>query len=197
MSTITTRRQRARASTPPGHRPPCRRGGVADPGARRAAGHFPRLVGLSVLHALEHDLGRRFGADTHIVSTLGPAAGLAELEALARGRGQPVALLIVDQRMPEMTGVDFLAEAHALHHAAKRMLLVTRDYTSTNPIIPAMTLGQIDYHLVKPWLPELGLYPAVSDASRAGPRREARRLRASSASSLPRTARAHTRSAIC
>ena len=63
-----------------------------------------------------------------------------------------------------MTGVDFLAQAHQLHREAKRMLLVTRDYTSANPIIPAMTLGQIDYHLVKPWLPEHGLYPAVSDA---------------------------------
>ena len=38
-----------------------------------------------------------------------------------------------------------------------------RDYTTANPIIPAMTLGQIDYHLVKPWAPELGLYPAVTE----------------------------------
>ena len=65
--------------------------------------------------------------------------------------------------MPEMTGVDFLARAHKLHPAAKRILLVERDYTTANPIVPAMTLGQIDYHLVKPWLPDHGLYPAVSE----------------------------------
>jgi thioredoxin reductase (NADPH) len=46
---------------------------------------------------------------------------------------------------------------------AKRILLVERDYTAANPIVPAMTLGQIDYHLVKPWFPERGLYPAVSE----------------------------------
>ena len=62
-----------------------------------------------------------------------------------------------------MTGVEFLKSAHALHGMAKRILLVERDYTSANPIVPAMTLGHIDYHLVKPWFPERGLYPAVSE----------------------------------
>jgi thioredoxin reductase (NADPH) len=116
----------------------------------------------SVLNALETDLSRRFGNDSRIIGADGPAAGLAQLAALADG-AEPVALLIADQRMPEMTGIEFLASAHALHPLAKRILLVERDYTTANPIVPAMMLGQIDYHLVKPWFPEHGLYPAVSE----------------------------------
>ena len=81
----------------------------------------------------------------------------------ARGTPDPVALLIADQRMPGLTGVEFLERAHALHPHAKRILLMERDYTTANPIISAMTHGQIDYHLAKPWAPELGLYPAVTE----------------------------------
>jgi thioredoxin reductase (NADPH) len=117
---------------------------------------------VAVLGALETDLSRRFGIDTRIIGADGPAAGLAHLTALTNGR-EPVALVIADQRMPEMTGVEFLTNAHALHPLAKRVLLVERDYTTANPTVPAMMLGQIDYHLVKPWSPESGLYPAVSE----------------------------------
>src|SRR5947207_11922804 len=116
----------------------------------------------SVLEALTSDLGRRFGGDFRILSERSPAAGMEALAQLA-ARPAPVALLIADQRMPEMTGLEFLAHAHALHPAAKRILLMERDYTATNPIVPAMVLGQIDYHLVRPWVPELGLYPPVSE----------------------------------
>ena len=116
----------------------------------------------TVLEALETDLVRRFGADTRIIGADGPAAGLARLEALAE-RSEPVALVIADQQMPELQGIEFLARAHALHPLAKRILLVERDYTTANPVVPAMTLGQIDFHLVKPWFPDHGLYPAVSE----------------------------------
>ncbi len=115
-----------------------------------------------VLKALEADLGRRFGNDTRVVGADGAGSATPRLERWARA-AQRVALLIVDQQLREMTGVEFLAGAHALHPAAKRVLLVERDYTSANPIVPAMMLGQIDYHLVKPWLPEQVLYPAVAD----------------------------------
>ena len=130
-------------------------------------GETPPIIFLvsseaSVLKALETDLNRRFGNDTRIIGADGPAAGLAQLAALANDAA-PVALLIADQRMPEMTGVEFLVSAHELHPLAKRILLVERDYTTANPIVPAMMLGQIDYHLVKPWLPDHGLYPAVSE----------------------------------
>jgi thioredoxin reductase (NADPH) len=116
----------------------------------------------AVLGALEADLGRRFGSDTRIVTAAGPAEGLAGLAALADGGG-PVALLIADQQLPETSGIEFLEQAHRLHPSAKRILLVERDYTKANPTVPAMMLGQIDYHLVKPWFPEHGLYPAVSE----------------------------------
>ncbi len=116
----------------------------------------------SVVEALEQDLRRRFGNDSQIVGAVGARAGLAKVQA-ARAGPDPVALLIADQRMPEMTGVEFLGEAHKLHPNAKRILLVERDYTTANPIVPAMMLGQIDYHLVKPWHPDHGLYPAVSE----------------------------------
>ena len=116
----------------------------------------------AVLGALETDLRRRFGNDTYIMAADEPTAGLARLHALAEA-GEPVALVIADQSMPVMTGIEFLGSAHALHPLAKRILLVERDYTAANPIVPAMMRGQIDYHLVKPWIPDLGLYPAVSE----------------------------------
>jgi thioredoxin reductase (NADPH) len=115
-----------------------------------------------VLEALEADLDRRFGSECRILHAGNPAEGLDELADLA-ARKEPVALLIADQQMPEMTGVDFLIKAHVLHPMSKRILLVERNYTRKNPTVPAMTLGQIDYHLTKPWNPELGLYPAVSE----------------------------------
>ena len=116
----------------------------------------------TLLAALEADLARRFGNDCEIVAERAPTEGLAALEGMAE-RSAPVALLIADQTMSRMSGVDFLVRAHRLHPSAKRILLVERDYTAKNPIVPAMTLGQIDYHLVKPWFPVQGLYPAVSE----------------------------------
>src|SRR5260370_11818800 len=84
-----------------------------------AAADTPPIIFLvssepSVLKALQTDLGRRFGNDTRIIGADGPAAGLARLAALADD-AEPVALLIADQRMPEMTGVEFLVSAHELH----------------------------------------------------------------------------------
>jgi len=115
----------------------------------------------SVLEALESDLKRRFANDCRILSAHGAAEGLVALRDLATAKA-PVALLIAHHGMSEMTAVEFLAQARALHPSAKRILLVERDYTAANPIVPAMMLGQIDYHLVNPWSPEHGLYPAVS-----------------------------------
>jgi thioredoxin reductase (NADPH) len=116
----------------------------------------------AVRDRLEADLARRFANDTRIVAGDDPAAGLTELRAMADA-GEPVALLIADHAMAGQTGIDFLSQAHDLHPAAKRILLVERDYTAANPIVPAMMLGQIDYHLTKPWFPDHGLYPAVSE----------------------------------
>lgn len=116
----------------------------------------------SVLEALYRDINKRFGNDYRIYCEQLPNTALARIKSMANEH-EPLALIIADQRMPEMQGVDFLKKAHELHPSAKRILLVERDYTQANPSVPAMMLGQIDYHLVKPWFPEQGLYPAVSE----------------------------------
>lgn len=115
-----------------------------------------------VRDALEGDLERRFGSDCRILCEGDARGGLEALETLASA-GEPVALLIADQDMPDTSGVDFLVRAHELHPSARRILLIERDYRASNPVVPAMALGQIDYHLVKPWIPVQGLYPAVSE----------------------------------
>ena len=115
-----------------------------------------------VVRALHGDLGRRFGRDFRVLGESSAAAGLATLGQLA-GHGEPVALLIVDHDMPEMPGLEFLARAHELHPSAKRVLLVERDYSARSPVVPAMTLGQADYYLSKPWMLEPDLYRGVSE----------------------------------
>jgi thioredoxin reductase (NADPH) len=115
-----------------------------------------------LLGTLEADLGRRFGNDCRILCSRDPERGLLDLADLAERRA-PVALLIVDGDLAGISGVDLLCQAHALHPTAKRILLVERDYSADNPIVSAMTMGQIDYHLAKPWIPMQGLYPAVSE----------------------------------
>jgi thioredoxin reductase (NADPH) len=114
-----------------------------------------------VMHTLRDDLGRRFGQDFRVIGELSAAAGLARLREMA-DRHQPVALLVADHQMSEMAGVDFLARAHRMHPLAKRVLLVERDYSVCSPVVQAMTLGQADYHLTKPWILEQDLYRTVS-----------------------------------
>ena len=115
-----------------------------------------------VVRALHGDLSRRFGRDFRVLGESSAAAGLATLRQLAR-HGEPVALLIVDHHMTEMPGLEFLARAHELHPSAKRVLLVERDYSARSPVVQAMTLGQADYYLSKPWMLEPDLYRGVSE----------------------------------
>ena len=114
-----------------------------------------------VVRALREDLGRRFGEDFRVIGESSAAAGLAVLGDLA-GQHAPVALLIADHDMTEMAGVDFLVRAHDMHPLARRVLLVERDYSARSPVVQAMTLGQADYHISKPWLLEQDLYRDVS-----------------------------------
>jgi thioredoxin reductase (NADPH) len=86
----------------------------------------------SVLKALHRDINKRFGTDYTIYSEQDPLSALNRLQTMAT-EPEPVALLIADQRMPEMSGVDFLVKAHKLHPSSKRILLVERDYTRANP----------------------------------------------------------------
>jgi thioredoxin reductase (NADPH) len=115
-----------------------------------------------VMNALRDDLSRRFGEDFRVIGESAAAAGLAVLRGLA-DQHEPVALLIVDHGLSAMTGIDFLARAHAMHPLAKRVLLVERDYSAHSPVVRAMTLGQADYHLTKPWLLEQDLYREISE----------------------------------
>jgi thioredoxin reductase (NADPH) len=112
--------------------------------------------------ALREDLTRRFGEDFQVIGGSSATAGLAALRRLA-GAGEPVALLIVDHDLSAMPGVEFLARAHELHPLAKRVLLVERDYSAHSPVVQAMTLGQADYHITKPWLLEQDLYRMISE----------------------------------
>jgi thioredoxin reductase (NADPH) len=115
-----------------------------------------------VVRALRGDLSRRFSEDFHVIGESSAAAGLATLRKLADDH-DTVALLIVDHDMSEMPGVDFLAQAHQLHSQAKRVLLVDRDYSARSPVVRAMTLGEADYHLTKPWMLEPDLYRVISE----------------------------------
>ena len=115
-----------------------------------------------VVHALRGDLSRRFSQDFAVIGESSAVTGLATLRELADDH-QTVALLIVDHNMTEMPGTDFLAQAHQLHPQAKRVLLVERDYSVRSPVVRAMTLGQADYHLTKPWMLEQDLYRVISE----------------------------------
>jgi thioredoxin reductase (NADPH) len=114
-----------------------------------------------VLGALERDLRREYGARYRVVvANSGPRA-LDALRTLQL-RNDSVALLLVDQRMPQMTGIEFLAEALKLYPDAKRALLTA--YADTDVAINAINQIKLDYYLVKPWdPPDSQLYPVVND----------------------------------
>jgi thioredoxin reductase (NADPH) len=138
----------------------------AGSGTNRAGLPRPALFVIDsdpgVVRALTGDLGRRFGQDFTVLGESAADAGLAALEGLA-ARGVPVALLIADHDLAGLRGADFLARAHALHPQARRVLLVERDYSVRSPVVRAMTLGEADYHLCKPWMLEQDLYRGVSE----------------------------------
>ena len=115
-----------------------------------------------VMDALRDDLSRRFIEDFRVIGQTSAEAGLAVLRELA-DKHERVALLIVDHDMSQMPGVDFLGRAHEMHPLARRVLLVERDYSARSPVVQAMTLGEADYHLTKPWMVEQDLYRAISE----------------------------------
>ena len=117
----------------------------------------------AVLDALASDVEVRFGGDCRVVAESSASAALTAMAEL-RDRSEEVAVVIADQDMSEMTGIDLLTRAHALHPDAQRVLLGDRDYTAANPMVRAMVLGQIDYQLAKPWFVRRGLYPLLTEA---------------------------------
>ena len=114
-----------------------------------------------VLAAITRDLRQEFRQDYRIVPVNSGPEALATLDAL-RTRAEPLALVLADQRMPEVEGVEVLAHARALFPDAKRVLLTA--YADTTAAIRAINSAQLDYYLLKPWdPPEQLLYPTLHD----------------------------------
>src|SRR3984957_14811024 len=114
-----------------------------------------------VLRAVEGDLRRQYGVSSKVISA---DSGASALEAVKRLklRYEPVALFLVDQRMPRMSGVEFLEKAIEVYPEAKRALLTA--YADTDAAIRAINSVQIDHYLMKPWdPPEERLYGVVDD----------------------------------
>jgi thioredoxin reductase (NADPH) len=115
----------------------------------------------SVLEAVVQDLRRQYGNTYRVMRAAGGQAALDTLTQL-KTREEPVALLISDQRMPGMTGVEMLERARDLYPEARRVLLTA--YADTGAAIRAINSARIHYYLSKPWdPPEEKLYPVVDD----------------------------------
>ena len=115
----------------------------------------------SVSRSVARDLRRRYGAEFRIVrAESGPQA----LEALRelKLRGDLVALLLADYRMPGMSGIEFLEQAMDLYPTARRVLLTA--YADTDAAISAINVVDLDHYLLKPWdPPEEKLYPVLDE----------------------------------
>ncbi len=114
-----------------------------------------------VSRAVARDLRQRYGGQYRIVRAESGAAALDALKEL-RLRGDEVAVLLADYRMPQMNGVEFLEEAMKFYPAARRVLLTA--YADTNAAIEAINVVDLDYYLLKPWdPPEEKLYPVIDE----------------------------------
>ena len=114
-----------------------------------------------VLNAVDRDLRQHFRADYRIMKVGSGRHALETTQALKQ-RGSAVALFLVDERMPEMTGTQFLVEAIKLYPDARRVLLTA--YADTETAIMAINQIGLDHYLLKPWEPPSErLYPVLDD----------------------------------
>jgi thioredoxin reductase (NADPH) len=114
-----------------------------------------------VSRTLDRDLRKKYSSQFRVLRATSGAAALDILKQL-KLRNEPVALLLTDQRMPQMSGVEFLEQALQLFPDSKRALLTA--YADTDAAIRAINTVRIDYYLVKPWdPPEERLYPILQD----------------------------------
>src|SRR6202046_4589388 len=112
-----------------------------------------------VSRAVARDLRRRYGEQHRIVRA---ESGDSALEALRQMklRGDLVAVILADYRMPELNGIEFLERAMDIYPGARRVLLTA--YADTGAAIDAINVVDLDYYLLKPWdPPEEKLYPVV------------------------------------
>src|ERR1700756_3031644 len=114
-----------------------------------------------VLRAIERDLRSQYGSEYRVIGSDSPEKALDILKQL-KVRSDSVALLLADQRMPRMNGVEFLQEGMRIFPDAKRALLTA--YADTNAAISAINEASIDYFFMKPWDPPVDhLYPQLDD----------------------------------
>ena len=114
-----------------------------------------------VLRAIERDLRRHYGKEYRVLRADAGATALDTVRQVDK-RAEPVALFLVDQRMPRMSGVEFLEQARAVFPDAKRVLLTA--YADTEAAIQAINTVKVDYYSMKPWdPPEENLYPVLDD----------------------------------
>ncbi len=114
-----------------------------------------------VLRAIERDLRSKYGAEYRVIGSDSPEGALTLLKQL-RLRNDSVALLLADQRMPNMDGIAFLQEGMHIFPDAKRALLTA--YADTNAAIGAINQANINYFFLKPWdPPSEHLYPQLDD----------------------------------
>src|SRR5215208_1442341 len=114
-----------------------------------------------VLGAIERDLRHRYGSEYRILKA---KSGREALEAVRqlKQRGTAIALFLVDERMPEMTGTELLREVLKLYPESRRVLLTA--YSDTQAAISGINDLGLDYYLLKPWTPPgERLYPVVDD----------------------------------
>lgn len=114
-----------------------------------------------VLSAIDRDLRRHYRAGYRVVKVGSPTEALESARQIKR-RGTPVALFLVDQRMPGTTGTKLLADLRVLHPEARKVLLTA--YADTEAAIESINTIGLDHYLMKPWdPPEEKLYPVLDD----------------------------------
>ncbi|HLN69515.1 MAG TPA: FAD-dependent oxidoreductase [Streptosporangiaceae bacterium] len=112
-----------------------------------------------VSRAVARDLRRQYGARYRIVRAESASAGLDALRQM-KLRGDVVAVILADYRMPELNGIEFLEQAMDIYPGARRVLLTA--YADTGAAIDAINVVDLDHYLLKPWdPPEEKLYPVV------------------------------------
>lgn len=116
---------------------------------------------LEVLHTLTQDLRHQYEGFFRVLPSSSSQKVLETLPKLKQ-RNNRIAMFLADQRMPQMSGVEFLEKTIDFFPHAKRALLTA--YADTNAAIAAINKAKIDYYLMKPWLPpEINLYPVLND----------------------------------
>ena len=114
-----------------------------------------------VLAAIRRDLRTRYQPDYRVLAASSGESALATVREL-KTRGDTLAMLISDQRMPGMLGVDLLAQCRELYPVARRILLTA--YSDIKAAVRAINEARLDHYLEKPWdPPEERLYPAIDD----------------------------------